>query len=104
MIANNIISEFGQGHAAWVWGDNGTPIRFDDRQEPDDPPLQDVMVTGNVVYNSRRDEAGDEAARKPTYRFAVRMAGTAKNVRFSGNIFHPGYEGISREPLPQAEP
>ena len=52
IIANNIISDFGYGHAHWIWGDDGTPIKFDRGQKPENPPLADVVVQGNVVYDT----------------------------------------------------
>lgn len=47
IIANNIISDFGHGDAHWIWGNERAPIRFDTGQQPDDPPLTDVIVQGN---------------------------------------------------------
>jgi hypothetical protein len=51
IIAHNIISQFGYGHAHWIWGSDGTPLRFDTGQQPDDPPLSEVIVQGNLVYD-----------------------------------------------------
>ena len=56
IIANNIISDFGYGHAHWIWGDSGTPIRFDTGQTPDNPPLSEVIIQGNMVYDTGRDQ------------------------------------------------
>jgi nitrous oxidase accessory protein NosD len=58
IIANNIISDFGYGHTAWIWGNNGVPLRFDRGQKPDNPPLTDVLIQGNVVYDTGRDPPG----------------------------------------------
>lgn len=94
IIANNIISDFGYGHAHWIWGDDGFPIRFDTGQKPDNPPLADVVVQGNVVYDTSRAEGGE-----PRYRYAVLVPSEVKGVRFSGNILHPGRDGVSNVPL-----
>ncbi|WP_256199974.1 right-handed parallel beta-helix repeat-containing protein [Verrucomicrobium spinosum] len=103
IIANNIISDFGRGHSAWVWEGQGTPIRFDNRQKPHNPPLADVVIQGNVIYDSDRDEAavaGTEGQAKPKYEYAVRIATEAQGLHFSGNLFHPGRSGVSNIPLP----
>ena len=94
IIANNIISDFGYGHAHWIWGDDGTPIRFDTGQKPENPPLADVVVQGNVVYDTGRAEGTE-----PRYRYAVRVPSEVKGIRFSGNVFHPGLEGVSNVEL-----
>ncbi len=96
IIANNIISDFGYGHAHWIWGDDGTPIKFDTGQKPENPPLADVVVQGNVVYDTSRAEGGG-----PRYRYAVVVPSEVKGIRFSGNIFHPGREGVSNVELGQ---
>ncbi len=95
IIANNIISDFGYGHAHWIWGDENAPIRFDTGQKPENPPLADVVVEGNVVYDRGRTEAGASKDSRPRYRYAVLVAKEVSGLRFSGNIFHPGWEGVS---------
>ncbi|MDZ4290112.1 MAG: right-handed parallel beta-helix repeat-containing protein [Prosthecobacter sp.] len=99
IIANNIISEFGHGHAHWIWGDHGNPLRFENGQMPDDPPLTDVIIQGNIIYNTGRDEAA-EADRVPRFRHAVRISAGVQGLHFSNNLFHAGKEAISNIPLP----
>ena len=94
IIANNIISDFGYGHAHWIWGDDGFPIRFDTGQKPENPPLADVVVQGNVVYDMGRPEGAE-----PRYRYAVLVPNEVKGIRFSGNVLHPGRDGVSNVPL-----
>lgn len=94
IIANNIISDFGYGHAHWVWGDDGTPIKFDRGQKPENPPLADVVVQGNVVYDTGRAEGTE-----PRYRYAVIVPSEVKGIRFSGNVLHPGRDGVSNVEL-----
>jgi hypothetical protein len=102
VIANNIISEFGYGDSHWIWDPQQhtcAPILFDHGQEPDDPPLSDVIITGNVVCDSgnRWGNAGS-AAEPPRYRFAVYVSSAPNGPRelhFNGNLFHPGTEGVS---------
>ena len=88
IIANNIVSDFGHGDARWIWGDDCTPFRFDTGQEADDPPLADVIVSGNVV----------QADDPPRYGYAVTVPGGDRGPRglhFSNNLFHPGKRGVA---------
>jgi hypothetical protein len=92
IIANNIISDFGHGDAHWIWGNDRSPLKFDNGQEADDPPLSDVVIQGNVVQTT------DE----PRYRYAVIIAGgsnTPRKMHFSNNLFQPGRDGISNSEL-----
>jgi hypothetical protein len=108
IIANNIITDFGYGDSHWIWHvpeHNCTPFRFDNGQEPDDPPLRDVLVTGNLVYNTGRDGVltnGTIEKLPPRYRWAVfisREPGSPMGLKFSNNLFAPGTEGVSNVPL-----
>jgi hypothetical protein len=92
IIANNIISDFGLGDARWVWGDGRSPLKFDTGQQPDDPPLADVIVQGNVV----------QAVAAPRYAYAVIIPGgdrAPRGLHFSNNLFHPGTRGVSNAEL-----
>lgn len=94
VIANNIISDFGHGDAHWIWGDERSPFKFDTGQQPDDPPLTDVLVQGNVVHSIGQ----------PRYKYAVIIAGgpnAPRGMHFSGNLLHPGSQGISNTELPK---
>jgi len=102
IIAHNIISQFGYGHAHWIWGSDGTPLRFDTGQQPDDPPLSEVIVQGNLVYDTGRDQLaadGQVSTESPRYVYAVRVSSDAKGLHFSNNLFHPGTGGISNVEL-----
>ena len=92
IISNNIISDFGHGDAHWIWGAERSPFKFDTGQQPDDPPLTDVVVTGNVVHSIG----------KPRYKYAVIIAGgpnTPRGMHFSNNLLHPGTLGVSNTEL-----
>lgn len=108
IIANNIISDFGYGHASWIWTKTSScnPFRFDRGQKPQNPPLTDVIVQGNIVYDTGRDEPlvdGVPKREPPRYSYAVRIetdgANPPRGLHFSGNIFHPGSEGVSNVEL-----
>ncbi len=92
IIANNIISDFGHGDAHWIWGDERSPFKFDTGQQPDDPPLADVLVQGNLL----------QSIGPPRYKYAVIIAGgpnAPRGLHFSGNLFHPGTGGVSNVEL-----
>lgn len=107
IVANNIISDFGYGQAHWIWKDaDPTPLFFNlNRALPTAPPLQDVIVDGNVVYDTGRDQIlvdGQPRLEAPRYRHAVKIGvgeGAPRNIKFSNNFFHPGTEGVSNVPL-----
>jgi hypothetical protein len=111
IISGNIISDFGYGSSHWIWGrpedrhDGCFPIRLDNGQKPDDPPLSDVLIQGNVIYDTGKDhivENGQLKPAAPRYRYAVFIhpAETGpKNVAFTGHIFHPGVDGVSNREL-----
>ena len=102
IIANNIISDFGYGKSHWIWGGSGhdcCPIRLDTGQKPDNPPLAEVLVQGNLVYDPGRDAAPRAV---PRYKYAVYVAagpGGPKGLHFSNNLFHPGTAGIANVEL-----
>ena len=110
IIANNIISDFGYGDAAWIWGSSSgsaCPIRFDHAPLLENPPLTDVIVQGNIIYDSGRDLPlvnGVPTREAPRYKYAVRIESTGTNppqgLHFMGNIFHPGTAGVSNVELP----
>lgn len=92
IIANNIISDFGHGDAHWIWGDERSPFKFDTGQQPDDPPLADVMITGNVV----------NCIGKPRYKYAVIIGGgpnTPRGMHFSNNLLPAGTQGVGNVEL-----
>jgi hypothetical protein len=92
IISNNIISDFGHGDAHWIWGAERSPFKFDTGQQPDDPPLTDVIVTGNIVHSTG----------KPRYKYAVIIAGgpnTPRGMHFSNNLLHPGTQGVANTEL-----
>ncbi|MCX6850888.1 MAG: right-handed parallel beta-helix repeat-containing protein [Verrucomicrobia bacterium] len=94
IISNNLISDFGHGDAHWIWGDERSPIKFDTGQQPDDPPLTDVIISGNVVHS----------VGKPRYKYAVIIPGgpnAPRGLHFSNNLFHPGTQGVCNGELPE---
>lgn len=92
IIANNIVSDFGHGDAHWIWGDERSPFKFDSGQRPDDPPLTDVIIQGNIV----------QSIGAPRYKYTVIIAGgpnAPRGMHFSNNLFHPGSKGVSNKEL-----
>lgn len=92
VIANNVISGFGQGSAHWMWGNDRSPFKFDSGQEDSDPPLTDVLIQGNVVNN----------VGPPVYAWDVIIStdrGPPQGLHFANNLFPPGTRGISNVEL-----
>lgn len=103
IISNNIISQFGYGDSYWIWEKaNRTPIRFDRGQEPSDPPLRDVIITGNIISNPDPDELPEfakDTSESPRYHYAVRIEhgtdNSPRGLHFSSNQFPAGTMGVS---------
>lgn len=107
VIASNIITHYGEGDEYWNWGgkheDRGSSyaIAFMERQLPSNPLLQDILVEGNIVYDTSRDMPGPVSG-SAKYRYAVlieKNSAVPGGIQFWGNIFHPGKSGISNIPL-----
>lgn len=100
IIANNIISEFGYGGQQWNWegagGSAKSAIVLAQGQLPENPPLRNVIVQGNVVYASGADKFPAQA---PRHRYALFLDVSAgnkpENVRIVDNLLEPGSEGAS---------
>lgn len=103
LIAQNVISQFGYGDSYWMWKHaNRTVFRFDRGQEANDPPLRDVLVTGNIISNPDRDEIPEflsDTSESPRYHLAVRIErgteNSPKGLHFNSNIFPAGISGVS---------
>lgn len=110
IIANNIISDFGYGDAFWIWKEDTmikAPLRFDVGQEDNDPPLTDVVITGNVIQPGGHAGPGPSET-APRFNFAVLIekgrsgrGGPPQNLHFRDNLLPPGEEGVSNQPLPE---
>lgn len=111
VVANNIISDFGYGTAHWNWpsnSDNLAPIRigapgFGERGKP---PLRDVILQGNIVYDTGRDQIlvdGKPRVESPRYNYAVKFPESEKDapqgIHFADNIFHSGMKGVANAEL-----
>ncbi len=94
IVSGNIISDFGEGQAHWIWGDGRSPIKFDDGQKPGNPPLTDVIIQGNLI----------QSLGAPHYRYAViipKGPNAPRGLHFMGNLFPPGTSGVANIELPQ---
>jgi len=116
IIAHNVITDYGRGHEYWNWGGqsaeaNGSyAIAIYDGQLPENPPLRDVLIEGNIVYDGGRDAVPVEA---PRHKYAVfvgswngpieKSVNPPQGVIFRDNILHPGVSGTSNVPLESTE-
>lgn len=92
VISSNIISGFGAGDSAWIWGTDRAPLRFDRGQQEDDPPLTNVIISQNLI----------DASASSGFAYSVIIdagPGTPQNLIFSGNVFPAGSQGISNIPI-----
>lgn len=94
IIADNLISDFGHGDAHWIWGSERSPFKFDTGQQADDPPLTDVLVSGNLIHNPG----------PPRYKVAVVLPegpNAPRGMHFANNLFPPGTAGVANRELPE---
>lgn len=110
IVANNIITDFGFGNEHWNWQfANGIPILLEGIDDPQFPPLHDVLVTGNVVYDSGREgvlENGKLVPHQPRYKYAIAIhpgPHAPQNVVIANNLLHPGSDGVSNVDLNRPE-
>jgi len=104
IVSNNIISWFGYGENHWNWAGDISKgpatlcaIAVRAGQIPENPSIRDVLITGNVVYDSGRDTVlvdGRWVRQPPRYRYALYVEQEAQpapvNVVVSGNLLNPG--------------
>ena len=98
IVAHNIVADFGRGNAGWIWqGTPGrAPFRFDRAPLPENPPLRNVVVSGNLIEDSERDRGS--AGFPARYRRPVRVAagaGAPEELLFADNAFEPGAESVA---------
>jgi hypothetical protein len=109
IIANNIFSEFGWGHEYFNWKDAGSGvISLESGQLPENPVMTDVIIEGNIVYDSGKDQVlvdGQPKTIPPRYKYAVFISTdpAPRGLRFRNNIFHPGYGGVSNVVVEEQE-
>lgn len=120
VIADNLITDFGLGPNYWNWGGkqedggNSFAIALYGGQLETNPPLADLVVTGNLVYNSAAVESASSEKKAPRYRYAVYFGSwngppekdptIPRNIHFQGNLFQPGRDGVSNLPLERFAP
>ncbi len=98
-VSGNIIADMGTGHEYWNWWEDDpnahspSALRLNSPPLPENPPMTDVSVTGNIV-TSRNPKA-------PGYRWAawIGYPELPDTWRFSDNLFTPGASGISNVKL-----
>jgi hypothetical protein len=106
IVANNVITDFGFGNEYWNWrAGDCYPILIHSTDDPTIPPLRDVLVTGNVVYDTGRDtvvENGKLVKAGPRYKYAIYVGegiNAPRNVVIANNILNAGRQGASNVDL-----
>lgn len=105
IIANNIFSDFGFGYEYFNWeGSRGSVISLESGQLAENPVMTDVLVQGNIVYDSGKDGVlvdGKPEKIGPRYEYAVFMTPEPRpqGIVFRDNVFQPGRSGVSNVPL-----
>lgn len=112
VITGNIITDFGYGNEYWNWGGkhNGRgsfPIALYEGQLDTNPPLHDVVIDGNVVYDTGRDKIirdGKAVYEPPHYQYAIYIGPWGggdpgptypQHIVIGDNVLHPGTDGVS---------
>jgi nitrous oxidase accessory protein NosD len=105
IIANNIFSDYGLGYESYNWDpQRAGVISLESGQLPENPIMTDVIIEGNIVYDTAQEQVlveGVPQNAEPRYDWAVFITPEPRpqNLLFRNNIFHPGREGISNIPL-----
>jgi hypothetical protein len=109
IIANNIISHIGFGRQAWNWPEreNSHGMHLGDGPLPENPPLRDLLVVGNVVCDSGRDSVlldGQWGKAPPRYGYAAFTDQASPNkalgLEFHDNLFESGLKGVNDCEIP----
>jgi len=111
IVSNNIFSNFGFGEQYWNWvgnkprGVGSNVIALLGGQLPENPPLRNVLITGNIVYDSGQDTKlvnGQWTKLEPRYKHALYVEQEKEpkpvNVLSYVNLFDPGYQNVSNLP------
>jgi hypothetical protein len=73
----------------------GRPIKFDRGQTPENPPLRNVVVAGNVISDPALDPPDGETPGAPRYDYAVTGLRAVEGVVMENNLFPPGRRGVA---------
>jgi hypothetical protein len=108
IVSNNLFSDFGFGDQYWNWTGRTTPypelnvitVLFGQLEE--NPSIHDILITGNLVYDSGRDGIktnGKWEKPGPRYHYALYVEQDRQpapvNVKVYGNLLNPGMDGAT---------
>jgi hypothetical protein len=95
IIANNVFSGLGEGDDAFHWLPTGSIRGISIEAGPDDrPPVVDVVVQGNVVYDDTQEESPPG---QPKFHYSLMVDPRLDRARMKidGNIWARGREGAT---------
>jgi hypothetical protein len=101
VVSENIISGFGQGNASWIWRGSHNQAAIFLARDSENPPLDDVIVSGNIVLDDANDDTrATDDPRAPSEQYEYALATTENDAeackpRIFNNILYPGRQGIS---------
>lgn len=107
-VSRRSVQQGGPGRAFDLFGVYGGRIggviSLESGQLPENPVMTDVIVQGNIVYDSGKDEVlveGKPEKIGPRYEYAVFITPEPRpqGIVFANNIFQPGRSGVSNVPL-----
>jgi hypothetical protein len=108
IVSNNIFSHFGLGEQRWNW--EGRRSDYPERnpivvlfgQLEENPSTKNILITGNLVYDSGQDSVlidGKWTKQPPHYDYALyveqQRAPAPINVHVHGNLLDPGRKGAT---------
>jgi hypothetical protein len=108
LIMGNIISDYGFGDQYWSMRSSpgASLYAISIEEDPSAPPLRNVIIANNVVYDTGRDKVivdGRPQVVPPRYEFALMLRvsdASRQSMKIQGNLFHAGSIGVSNVDLP----
>jgi hypothetical protein len=101
LIANNVFTNvgFGQDFHNWKGSDSRNVLQFEAGPLPENPPLADVVIQGNVVDATTDQFTETDPAPRYNHALYIDPRIDIKTFKITGNLFHPGARGITNRDI-----